>query len=1337
MALTTFARVQYDPARLHETGPLRKKMLDYGQEHFVHGNWYQTVRITALGNKALRELCHTQDQKTVWRFPSYSFVVRKGSISVEQLKTGPQSYLGTAIATDNMDVPGTFPVNDDYEDETIQQKLLDRLSNGDAEYYTKMDAGFKIGIEIEMLFSQSNPSVKSITLSAVFDVLEAGGLRQVRYNGPVLKEHPPPVIEVDDGNNEDDEENNGDDGAVSTGAAGSSAGRSTDPQRTPRKPSISASATPASARATRANARKLATGSSSAGSQRLLEWLKLKADDVEFRNGMKLIGLDVSDGEMVINPTTYSRSNARTVACALHTGVNNGNGYNREISPSGHLRPLRALLGVNRKLGRLPRVMLPSGSLPRWWSCPRTLGSSRVHTRTLRWSPVSVPGQGHNLCPAASVHGSQGLCSARSCGLATTKRSITTAFGLAERDVCLADSPEHHAGHELDWLALDMGHIDPPRCKREWNISAARRFYQDVESVTTKLENTRLIQTCLKKRFLTNYQLQNVFLSRARAGLSLERRIGFTPTDRKTNRDVTCYGVEVAHFQSPLSQNLHLNNPAAVYNCEMPPLEQFGRRWTRKLSREVSAAAGSTGRPSIPSILKPRIQVDEGLTRFFDSLFPTPVPLDETQRSEAQQAMIEPSETSHALPFSRMPPQWGRVSIQFKYSLADEGWEAKACQQFFEAASALMRCGAPELTLTAYVQLRVGDGASGSATDRGAGAHSAVVAAPPGPPAPPPPPAPVVPAPPPGETPRLPAHEQCYRCLQAACYRDAGELPFCSGYLSAPGVWHCASNVRPCVPSMSSCVGAVADIAPFFFLKCPAVALPEARQVVAADYARRATHPRVVDLAREAVTEAARSDWCHRWSTGAAFCQSSGTAILAMCPVLTFHQTAKPSPRDLLGKTVYLSLHSRRMGPAGKSTSRETHANIVSFTSNTFCWYPEMAQLRLTSDQKHVLWSPRPTLRVFPNRHTTRPSESKYTPRQDQTSRWLEFPRYVLERGRHEVFFTLMTPGTRYIEYLERTASTITAEPGESMKKQSFRLQFAGRFKETRMKATMSSFDYEAYLQHYVDGQAEGSVHQACVRATNTDGGTLTDFVYLTEWPADLPTPSLIAAVAPPAGPPAPPPPPPPLILVPSPGVPVGAKWHCYRCLQAAGHRGAGVLPVCSGYLGADGKCGRYPKKEPPYALPIHLTAMIGLLTKKWMGKRKLSGAATPSSSSPRKSRRKSVASSPSHGPSAQVPEFNNKAALDLLQLHLEELETALEGFADKQIKWRCDRRNCELDLGKWLYAKHNDYLSNHSSHSKTTEDDINDSGIDYQGVNHINALALGSGIPHMLMPGR
>ncbi|PLB52071.1 hypothetical protein P170DRAFT_350755 [Aspergillus steynii IBT 23096] len=89
--------------------------------------------------------------------------------------------------------------------------------------------------------------------------------------------------------------------------------------------------------------------------------------------------------------------------------------------------------------------------------------------------------------------------------------------------------------------------------------------------------------------------------------------------------------------------------------------------------------------------------------------------------------MIEPSKT----PLSSMPAQWSKASILFKvrsvirsllsrlanslkYSLADEDWEAKACQQFFDAASVLKCCGTPELTLTAYVKLGVVDGASGS-----------------------------------------------------------------------------------------------------------------------------------------------------------------------------------------------------------------------------------------------------------------------------------------------------------------------------------------------------------------------------------------------------------------------------------------------------------------------------------------------------------------------------------------------------------------------------------------------------------------------------------------------
>ncbi|KAF7155535.1 hypothetical protein CNMCM6106_004681 [Aspergillus hiratsukae] len=73
-------------------------------------------------------------------------------------------------------------------------------------------------------------------------------------------------------------------------------------------------------------------------------------------------------------------------------------------------------------------------------------------------------------------------------------RSWLRSSRLAEREVCLAEWPELYAGHELDWLALYIGHIDIPRCERKWKISP-RRSYQDVESVATKLEGTKLIHT--------------------------------------------------------------------------------------------------------------------------------------------------------------------------------------------------------------------------------------------------------------------------------------------------------------------------------------------------------------------------------------------------------------------------------------------------------------------------------------------------------------------------------------------------------------------------------------------------------------------------------------------------------------------------------------------------------------------------------------------------------------------------------------------------------------------------------------------------------------------------
>jgi hypothetical protein len=80
-------RTIYDPSTVGQTGPLRKKLLEHTHQFKVNGDWYETVRLTAMGNTALRQLCHTEDQKAVWRFPAYPFTVRRGAISVEQVST--------------------------------------------------------------------------------------------------------------------------------------------------------------------------------------------------------------------------------------------------------------------------------------------------------------------------------------------------------------------------------------------------------------------------------------------------------------------------------------------------------------------------------------------------------------------------------------------------------------------------------------------------------------------------------------------------------------------------------------------------------------------------------------------------------------------------------------------------------------------------------------------------------------------------------------------------------------------------------------------------------------------------------------------------------------------------------------------------------------------------------------------------------------------------------------------------------------------------------------------------------------------------------------------------
>ncbi|KAK5139300.1 hypothetical protein LTR04_003706 [Oleoguttula sp. CCFEE 6159] len=89
-------RQSYDPTQVALAGdnqnrrvvPVRK---DPDNDEYV------CVRLTAKGNEALLQLCHTADQKTVWTFPSYEFTVRKGSLTAAQLITGRPSYVNAVL----------------------------------------------------------------------------------------------------------------------------------------------------------------------------------------------------------------------------------------------------------------------------------------------------------------------------------------------------------------------------------------------------------------------------------------------------------------------------------------------------------------------------------------------------------------------------------------------------------------------------------------------------------------------------------------------------------------------------------------------------------------------------------------------------------------------------------------------------------------------------------------------------------------------------------------------------------------------------------------------------------------------------------------------------------------------------------------------------------------------------------------------------------------------------------------------------------------------------------------------------------------------------------------
>lgn len=89
-------RRSYDPTRVATAGPSQNKLVEVVRQATTDDapnaddtSSLVVVRLTAKGNQALYELCHTADQKEVWRFPSYEFVIHKGSITASQVSCTP------------------------------------------------------------------------------------------------------------------------------------------------------------------------------------------------------------------------------------------------------------------------------------------------------------------------------------------------------------------------------------------------------------------------------------------------------------------------------------------------------------------------------------------------------------------------------------------------------------------------------------------------------------------------------------------------------------------------------------------------------------------------------------------------------------------------------------------------------------------------------------------------------------------------------------------------------------------------------------------------------------------------------------------------------------------------------------------------------------------------------------------------------------------------------------------------------------------------------------------------------------------------------------------------
>ena len=82
---TSLVRTRYNPESVATIGVFKNRFVLPIRTYEKDGDEFIVVRLTARGNEALREVCHTADQKEVWRFPSYEFVVHKDSLSVAEV----------------------------------------------------------------------------------------------------------------------------------------------------------------------------------------------------------------------------------------------------------------------------------------------------------------------------------------------------------------------------------------------------------------------------------------------------------------------------------------------------------------------------------------------------------------------------------------------------------------------------------------------------------------------------------------------------------------------------------------------------------------------------------------------------------------------------------------------------------------------------------------------------------------------------------------------------------------------------------------------------------------------------------------------------------------------------------------------------------------------------------------------------------------------------------------------------------------------------------------------------------------------------------------------------